>query len=110
MSWGLDILTKDLDGNEVWVDIVDGHTYNLTAMWAEAVPFLEDSRDFDGKKCADVVEDLKIGFLDATLNPDKYRALEPDSNWGDYEGFYEILTKAYRLCAKHPSGTLVWNG
>lgn len=110
MSWGLDIVTKDADGNDLWVEIVSGHTGNLSPMWREALPFFQVSKDLDGLKCEDILLELQIGVADATLNEEKYRALNPSNGWGDYEGFYEILTKTFELCRKHPSGTLVWNG
>jgi hypothetical protein len=111
MSFGLDIVTIDRDGNEHWVEVVCGHTYNLTPMWAEALPTLmESSRDLDGRKCADLLEALDAGLLDAVKNASKYRKLNPSNGWGDYEGFLEIFIKFVGLCNQYPSGIVRWNG
>jgi hypothetical protein len=110
MSFGLDIVTHDVDGNEHWIEVVDGHTYNLSPMWRKALPFLESTSDLDGRTCAGLLNDLDAGLLDATKNSDAYRALNPDNGWGDYEGFYEIFTKFVRLCNQYPSGVVRWNG
>jgi hypothetical protein len=91
MSFGLDIVTKDLDGNEHWIDVVDGHTYNLAPMWCKALPMIENTRDLDGKKCADILTALDAGLLDATKNARDYEALNPSNGWGDYAGFYQIV-------------------
>ena len=110
MSFGLDIVTWDIDGNEHWIDVVDGHTYNLSPMWKKALPFLESTRDLDGKKCDDILVSLDIGLLDATKHASEYRKLNPSNGWGDYEGFYEIFTKFVRLCNQYQSGIVRWNG
>jgi len=110
MSFGLDIVTEDVDGNEHWVEVVCGHTYNLSPMWRKALPFIESTRDLDGKKCADILTALDVGLLDATKNANAYRALNPDNGWGDYEGFYQIFTKFVSLCNQYPSGVVRWNG
>jgi hypothetical protein len=110
MSFGLDIETKDVDGNAVWIDVVDGHTYNLAPMWRKALPMIESTRDLDGRKCADLLTALDAGLLDATKNASAYEALDPTNGWGDYEGFYRIFTKFVRLCNQYPSGVVRWNG
>lgn len=110
MSFGLDIVTTDIDGNEHWIDVVDGHTYNLSPMWRKALPFIESTSDLDGRQCAHILEALDVGLLDATKNAGEYTALNPANGWGDYEGFYEIFTKFVRLCNQYPSGVIRWNG
>jgi hypothetical protein len=110
MSFGLDIETKDVDGNAVWIDVVDGHTYNLAPMWRKALPMIESTRDLDGRKCADLLTALDAGLLDATKNASAYEALDPTNGWGDYEGFYRIFTKFVRLCNQYPASVVRWNG
>jgi len=110
MSFGLDIVTTDVDGNEHWIDVVDGQTYNLSPMWCKALPFLDSTSDLDKMKCSDLLESLDLGLLDATKNSGEYRELHPSNGWGDFEGFYEIFTKFVRLCNQYPSGIVRWNG
>jgi hypothetical protein len=110
VSWSLLIQTKDVDGSHIYHGVVDSHTTNLTPMWRKAIPFLDVSRDFDGKKCEDILLDLQIGVADATLNADDYRKLNPENGWGDYEGFNMVLNRLFDMCRKHPSGVLSWSG
>jgi hypothetical protein len=112
MSFGLDIITKDVDGNEVWVEVVDGQTYNLSPMWREALPSITDegTRGLEGRKCADLLPELEAGLNDATVNQRKYQDMNPPNGWGDFEGFYQTLAKLVLLCRKHPSGVVRWNG
>ena len=110
MSFGLDIVTNDIDGNEHWIEVVDGHTYNLAPMWQKALPFIARTSELDGRTCRDILADLDAGLLDATKNAAEYRKLNPDNGWGDYEGFYEIFTKFVQLCNQYPSGVVRWNG
>ena len=110
MSFGLDIVTKDIDGNEHWIEVVDGHTYNLAPMWCKALPFLDSSSDLDRRRCEDILDALDAGLLDATKNASAYRELNPANGWGDYEGFYRIFVRFVQLCNQHPSGIVRWNG
>jgi hypothetical protein len=110
VSWNLYLVTKDEDGNEEWKDVISSMTTNLTPMWAKAIPFLEVSRDFDGKKCEDILLDLQIAVSDVHLNPESYKKLNPDNGWGDFRGFYLSLLDLFTMCRKHPSGRLAWSG
>jgi hypothetical protein len=47
MSWGVDIVIDHADGYTTTVEVVSGHTYNLTPMWRKAGVF-ETSRDHYG--------------------------------------------------------------
>lgn len=110
MSWDLYIVTEDLDGNENWIKVIDSQTYNLTDMWAKAIPFLEVSRDFDGKKCEDILLDLQIAVADAELNWAEYEKLNPDNGWGNYGIFHQALNNLFDWCRIYPSGRLAWEG
>jgi hypothetical protein len=110
MSWGLDIVVLDQDNNEHWVEIIDSHTYNLTDMWDKAVPFLNVTKDFDGKICADILDDLKIGLMDIIDHRVDYIALNPSNGWGNFDIFFDAYMKLIQLVSKYPSGVLRWNG
>ena len=110
MSWTLYIQVPDKDGEVHWLTPIDGMTYNLTPMWAKAIPFLEVTRDFDNKKCSDILEDLKIGLNDILDNSDEYRKLNPDNGWGDFDGFFERYVHLIRDVAQNPEGVCVWSG
>lgn len=110
MSWNLYIETTDVDGNPLYVEVIESMTTNLTSMWAKALPFLEVSRDFDGKICRDIAGDLKIGLIDILDNKDTYLALEPDNGWGNFEIFFAAYVELARKCLAHPSGKMSWSG
>ena len=113
MSFGLDIVIDAHTEDEEWVEVVDGHTYNLAPMWKKALPRLLASgstSDLNGKPCEDVLPHLLEGLQDAVLNEPDYRALEPSNGWGDYEGFLLIYRRFTRLCHENPRGVIVWNG
>lgn len=110
MGWSMGIAIKDTDGNDQWVEVVESCTYNLTPMWSKAIPFLEVTRDFDGKICSDILADLKVGMMDIIDNPEDYIALNPDNGWGNFDCFFDAYVKLFQNVAKHPSGSLVWYG
>jgi hypothetical protein len=113
MSWGVDIIVDHPDGYSSAVEVVDGHTYNLTPMWCKALPSLladGTTSDLDGRTCGDIGEALALGCVDAILHRREYEHLDPENGWGDFAGFFEILTRLTTLCHEHPTGVLRWNG
>lgn len=113
MSWGVDITVDHQDGYTTTVEVVSGHTYNLTPMWRKALPSLlinGTTRDLHGLKCSDIAAALSLGLLDAERNRATYEDLNPPNGWGDYEGFAEILGRLAHLAHQHPRGVLRWNG
>jgi hypothetical protein len=109
MSWGCDIEIDHEDGYKTVIEVVDGHTYNLTPMWRLAGT-CEVTRDFDGQNAGRLAPILTAGLIDALRHRDAYEALNPENGWGDYEGFIEILTRFVQLAWAHPTGTVRWNG
>ena len=111
MSWGVDIEVDHEDGYTTIIEVVSGHTYNLTPMWRKAgLADERGTRALDGRSAATIAPMALAGLVDAWINEAAYRELDPANGWGDYEGFTEILTRLTRLCHKHPRGTLRWNG
>lgn len=114
MSFGLDIETHDVYGKPLCVDVVNGHTYNLTPMWAKALPEvigeIGTSRALDGWCTSELIPHLDKGVVDIIANAEEYRELKPSNGRGNYEGFREIFLKFAELCHKHPSGNVKWNG
>ena len=105
MSWGIEIETVD-----DLVEIVDGHTYNLSPMWRLAGVFEHHSSEVDGLR-ADVLADRAArGLIRAVSRPAEFKALNPANGWGDYEGFIEILTRTAIVCAENRAGVIRWNG
>lgn len=110
LSFDLDIVTKDVDGNEIVHEVVSGHTYNLSPMWHLALPFLEGTRSLHARNCGALVPLLEEGLVDIAIREDAYRALNPENGWGDFEGFRGIYTRLTEMCRKYPSGWISWAG
>jgi hypothetical protein len=109
MSWGVDIQIDHADGYTTVIEVVDGHTYNLTPMWRKAGVF-DTSRDLDGRSAGMLAPVLSAALIDAVRNRSAYEELNPANGWGDYDGFLEILTRFTQLAWEHPTGKLRWNG
>jgi len=106
MSWGIDIEKPNGDV----IEIVDGHTYNLTPMWKLAGVFYGGSRDLDGLRADALADAAARGLQRAVSNPGHFKALNPENGWGDYDGFIRILTRTAILCAENRDGMIRWNG
>jgi hypothetical protein len=106
MSWGIDIELPDGE----WVEIVEGHTYNLSPMWRLAGVFEDGSHDLDGMLAADLADRAARGLLRAVRYPTMFEEVNPSNGWGDFDGFVEILTRTAIRCAENPTGIVRWNG
>lgn len=106
MSWGIDI---ELPSGEV-VEIVEGHTYNLTPMWRLAGVITDGSSDLDGARAGWLADVAARGLLRAVTRPAQFKALNPENGWGDFDGFVRILTRTAIICAEHREGVIRWNG
>jgi len=109
VSWGLDIEHEGRERMD-WIEIVDGHTYNLEPMWRLAGIFEQHSDQLEGIR-ADVLADRAArGLMRAVSKPAEFKALAPANEWGSYEGFIEILTRTAIICAENRDGIVRWNG
>jgi hypothetical protein len=110
VSWGVDIEVDHGDGYTTTIEVVDGHTYNLTPMWRKAGVVENSTSELEGQVAGHLAPRLLDALSDAWKRESVYRELDPPNGWGDYDGFIEILTRLARLCHQHPTGTLRWNG
>jgi hypothetical protein len=58
--------------------------------------------DLDGAKAATVGIRASRGLLRAVTSPAKFRELDPENGWGDYEEFVRVLTRLAIDCAEYP--------
>ena len=99
MSWSLYLDTPD---GEMRTPI-DGHTYNLSAMWRLAGVFENHPiDDLHGERAATIGDRAARGLLRAVTKPSEFKALNPSNGWGDYEGFVQVLTRLAIDCAEEP--------
>lgn len=101
MSWSLHL------GDE---SPVDGHTYNLSAMWRLSGVVEGSTRDLDGLTGAQIAARCKPAVARAIEYPEAFRALDPENGWGDYDGFVEVLVRLWRCAAAHPRDKAEWSG
>ena len=106
MSWGIEIETPDGDV----VEIVEGHTYNLTPMWRLAGVIESFTAELDGIRSDALADRAARGLMRAVAQPVEFKALNPPNGWGDFDGFVKILTRTAILCAENREGVIRWNG
>lgn len=80
-------------------------TSNVSPMWRDAMPDGQHVLDLHGKLCAECVAPLRVGIYAMTADPDRYRAMNPDNGWGDYEGALRYLRELLAGCELHPLAT-----
>ena len=105
MSWSL-----HLDGAEDFESPVDGHTYNLNAMWRLAGVIKDQPYELNGEMATTIGIRAAKGLLRAVTKPDEFRALNPENGWGDFEGFVEVLTRLAIACADNPESIAEFYG
>jgi hypothetical protein len=80
------------------------YTYNCSPMFYYV---LEGGiNGLAGLTAKDAQERLTVGIAKMEADPEKYRAMNPENGWGDYEGALEFLRGIKRACADHPDGTV----
>lgn len=101
MSYDVD-LYADLGGPEpLNLGILDwNYTWNIYQMTQAAGWGIGD---FDGRTAADALAILEGGMARMRADPAKFRALNPENGWGDYDRFMdrlEELVVAFRAAPK----------
>jgi hypothetical protein len=108
----LDIyLTIEVDtGNKPYVVRLfdENITHNLAPMWSEAGVYdaLYNSK---GKKASEIIDVLHQGLIDMENYPDKYKKMNPDNGWGDYDQALIFLRFLCESCKDYPNSIVnVW--
>lgn len=102
MSW--DITVKERQWVNVEVADVGNYTCNVSKMYVEAMGV--SLSHFNGMNAIDAVELLSKGYTEMIKNPEKYKEMNPENGWGDYEGALEYLKKLLDACVNNPNGTI----
>lgn len=105
MSWDT-YLVIDTGGEEL-AEVADlgNYTYNVAPMYYDVFGNL-GLRLLDGLLAKNAIPILKIAINELESNPSKYRAMEPENEWGNYEGAVRYLKVILRGCMKHPKATI----
>jgi len=81
------------------------YTHNVIPMW-ELAGIYDDLYNSEGKKCKDIITNLKKGLDIMLRNPDKFRKLNPPNGWGDYDSAVKFLKEIINNCEKYPDGEI----
>lgn len=90
---------------DVEVADIGNYTYNVSKMYREAMNGNSLS-DFDGMKAGEAIELLRIGYADMVKNPEKYKLMNPENGWGNYEGAKKYLGRLLTACCDNPDATI----
>lgn len=117
-------LTGKLGGErEVHIEEPGNITYNLDPMFALAldgdpqlgvqggadVVFHRKNpalKRFIGKRAAEAVVALLAALEKMEREPDRFRVLNPENGWGDYEGAVDYIRRFYVACQRYPEATI----
>lgn len=94
------------------IDKYDGYVYkgnithNLVMMASEAGLYQCLWRPEEHYSFAEeVVPSLAEGIKTLSLDPEKFKAMNPSNGWGTYEGLLEFACKFLVACVAHPDAT-----
>lgn len=75
--------------------------------WAQyPTPNKLELADLHDRRCGDLVPLLEAAVDHMAANPEVYRAINPPSGWGDYDGALRYLAGIECWCRAHPDGRL----
>lgn len=76
------------------------YTYNVAPMYYDVIDGgINSLKRLTGKKAQPILEQA-IAKLES--DPDKYKAMNPDNGWGDYEGAIQFLRDILNVCKLKP--------
>lgn len=86
------------------------YTSNVAPMWRDALgDDLGGLIDTLGNRNADLIPFLELGVAQMETYPDRYRAMNPANEWGDYSGALAYLRWMLEMCRAVPDGNVsVW--
>lgn len=84
------------------------YTYNVSPMFYEALPGDDGMHGINGLSVSDALPRLDAGIASMKADPEKYRAMNPENGWGDYEGALECLEQLADACREAADIPGVW--
>ena len=84
------------------------YTSNCSRMWDEAgCPLHEWAYDkANGRTAETLIEPLRLAIKTMEDDPERFRAMNPENGWGDYEGALEWLRKILAACRTYPKASV----
>lgn len=74
-------------------------TYNLGPMWREAGC---DMGEWEGKTGEEVGPMLKAAIEAMRADPERFKRLNPENGWGDYDGLLDVFETFAAAVTQHP--------
>ena len=106
---------------DVWLEIDTGGehphsltecyspTYNLGPMFRLALSGDEQGEgvpDWNGMFASELISKLREAIAAMEDDPAKFKRLNPENGWGNYEGALNFLSEILRQCIQHPKATV----
>lgn len=83
------------------------YTYNVSPMFYDIDTFgKEGIRILDGMRCRDARPLISKSWQAMMENPKKYKAMNPENGWGNYDGALKLLEKLTLWCINAPEATI----
>lgn len=109
MSYDIDIehqsikVAREAGGLETEIG---NYTYNCGSMFREASggKGLSDLNGMNCKQAGYIVDFVLDNFA---KDPEKYRAMNPENGWGNFDSFREYIQKLGDACKKYPHSRVV---
>ena len=76
-------------------------THNLTPMW-RAAGCMVALYDATGKRAEEIAPVLERALNAMFSDPSKYKGMNPENGWGDYDGAVTFLREYFEACRRHP--------
>lgn len=89
-------------------------TYNLSPMlwdagWQWPDGWTWSTQYLEGVKAADIGEKAMYVLRNLEADPEKYRAMNPENGWGDYDGLVRVWRDFVEAIRKYPEAKVgVW--
>ena len=81
---------------------VGNYTYNCGPMFRDAGGG-KGLSEFNGASCASAAGPLRNIYETLRANPEKYRAMNPENGWGDYDTFLQYIGEFVVAVEENPA-------
>lgn len=95
------VTVTDAEGECVY-DANITHNLNRMADAAGIYRHLWRPDEVGATHARDLIEPLEAGLELLRADPERFRALNPENGWGDYEGLVEFTAQYLAACREHP--------
>lgn len=102
------------DDRMTWVEdyevvYTDNITHNLNKMAEKALIYkaLWRPEEISITKASELIDILQEGYYFLTLCPDRFKKLNPENGWGNYEGLVKFVSRYLEACRNYPEAIII---